>query len=114
MQIDCIDRCEIIFDGVSKAGLVPPIVLKSLAACGVGDAHQMIIIFGRSECASWSEITFPAIAQPFINHGGVVHKVSVLGDQAGPLFLYFCHEQQLLLCQTCHMALCGILEPRCM
>ncbi|CAL8467809.1 g7347 [Coccomyxa elongata] len=81
VRIDCIDKCETIFDGVSKAGLVPPIVLKPLAACGVGDAHQMIIIFGRRECASWSEIIFPAIAQPFINHGGVVHKVSVLGDQ---------------------------------
>ncbi|BDA42524.1 Inositol-tetrakisphosphate 1-kinase [Coccomyxa sp. Obi] len=81
VRVDSLDGCETIFNGFSKGGLNPPIVLKPLAACGMGDAHEMIIILGGNECASWSAIKFPAIAQPFINHGGVVHKVTVLGDQ---------------------------------
>ncbi|EIE20963.1 hypothetical protein COCSUDRAFT_54300 [Coccomyxa subellipsoidea C-169] len=63
------------------AGLVAPIVLKPLQACGCSDAHNMAIILADTSSERWPRVTFPVFAQTFINHGGVVHKVSVLGDQ---------------------------------
>ena len=65
------------------AGLVPPVLLKSLTACGLEEAHCMALSFTLSSfkaCVS-SHFKGPIMAQQFVNHGGSVHKISVIGDQ---------------------------------
>jgi hypothetical protein len=84
LQVDGSEGTAAIWQKFSDAGLVAPIVLKPLQACGGPNAHNMTIILAQSGCESWHGATFPAFAQTFINHGGVVHKVSVLGKKVNP------------------------------
>lgn len=63
------------------AGLVAPIVLKSLAACGIKDAHAMTLLLSLDRTEALPPFSRPIVAQQFVNHGGLVHKVSVIGSQ---------------------------------
>ena len=68
---------------IRAAGLVPPVVLKSQAACGLQEAHSMAVVLsltGVKTSLSWSPMG-PIMAQQFVNHGGSLQKVSVIGDQ---------------------------------
>lgn len=56
--------------------LVYPCLIKSRAACGVPESHQMALVLreeGMIEC----EMEGQLVAQEFINHGGVLFKVYV-------------------------------------
>lgn len=59
--------------------LVYPCLIKSRAACGVPESHQMALVLreeGMIEC----EMEGQLVAQEFINHGGVLFKVYVGQD----------------------------------
>ncbi len=67
---------------MQAAALVPPILLKSLTACGLGEAHSMAILLSLDSLSTClPAFKGPVIAQQFVNHGGLVHKVSVLGKK---------------------------------
>ncbi|CAN0411791.1 unnamed protein product [Lampetra planeri] len=53
-----------------------PFVCKNIVAHGSA-SHEMAIVFGE---AGLRDIRPPCVAQSFINHDGVLHKVFVIGD----------------------------------
>lgn len=69
---------------VSKAGgLRFPIIAKPLVAEGATDAHAMSVAFNPENL---SKIEPPVVLQEFINHGGVMFKVYVVGDYSHCVF----------------------------
>lgn len=84
MQLEQPEAAAALWTRLKKAGLSPPVIVKPLAACGVPQSHKMALLTSENVSA---EVAYPAIAQQFINHGGVLHKVSVLGWEVGCLLL---------------------------
>ena len=65
-----------------------PLVVKSAAACSTPEAHYMAVVESWEQLAALHPAAkdgavcpvFPAIVQPYIPHGGIVHKVYVVGS----------------------------------
>jgi len=62
------------------AGVRLPCILKDRSACGGEASHRMSLLL------SWEGLQRPADGQPrilqsFVNHGGVIHKIYVIGDK---------------------------------
>lgn len=65
-----------------------PLVVKSAAACSTPEAHYMAIIESWEQLESLQLVAkdqsicpkFPVVVQPYVPHGGVVHKVYVVGS----------------------------------
>ena len=64
-------------DLAKAAELSFPIITKPLVADGTTDSHAMSIIFNPE---SLSKLKPPVVLQEFINHGGVIFKVYVVGN----------------------------------
>ncbi|KAJ3703485.1 hypothetical protein LUZ61_007190 [Rhynchospora tenuis] len=62
---------------VEKAGLAFPIVAKPLVIDGTAKSHELSLAFDQ---ASLSLLDPPLVLQEFVNHGGVVFKVYIVGD----------------------------------
>ncbi|KAL4433219.1 hypothetical protein ABPG77_003267 [Micractinium sp. CCAP 211/92] len=62
----------------ARVGL--PCIVKPQAACGVAEAHQMAFVLHGSGFDDL-EVPLPAVAQEYVDHGGVVWKVYVAGEQ---------------------------------
>ncbi|KAH7438387.1 hypothetical protein KP509_04G012800 [Ceratopteris richardii] len=62
---------------VAKAGLKLPLVAKPLIADGTAQSHAMFLAFDELCLTSLSP---PLVLQEFVNHGGVLFKVYVVGD----------------------------------
>ncbi|KAK1392990.1 Inositol-tetrakisphosphate 1-kinase [Heracleum sosnowskyi] len=60
-------------DAVSKAGLKLPLVAKPLVA----KSHELSLAY---DCYSLEMLEPPLVLQEFVNHGGVLFKVYVVGD----------------------------------
>ena len=69
---------------LSQAGVAAPLILKSQAACGVAGAHDMALVMSLEDLPDDFQPAVPAVAQQFVNHGGVLHKVSVIGTKVMP------------------------------
>uniref|UniRef100_A0A7N0UTN6 Inositol-tetrakisphosphate 1-kinase n=1 Tax=Kalanchoe fedtschenkoi TaxID=63787 RepID=A0A7N0UTN6_KALFE len=62
------------------SGLEFPVIAKPLAADGSADSHDMLLIFNHNGLAELKlKLKHPVVLQEFINHGGVVFKVYVVG-----------------------------------
>jgi len=76
---------EAVFDGtggtiesvVAEAGLVFPLVAKPMEANGSETSHAMALV-GRRE--DLGQLQGPLVLQEFVNHGGVLFKVYVVGE----------------------------------
>ncbi|XP_056842699.1 inositol-tetrakisphosphate 1-kinase 2 isoform X2 [Raphanus sativus] len=62
---------------VAKAGLKFPLVAKPLLVDGTAKSHQLFLAY---DCLSLAELEPPLVLQEFVNHGGVLFKVFVVGD----------------------------------
>ncbi|KAJ7523310.1 hypothetical protein O6H91_18G046200 [Diphasiastrum complanatum] len=62
---------------VAKAGLKLPLVAKPLMADGTAKSHAMSLAYNEF---GLSELEPPLVLQEFVNHGGVVFKVYIVGD----------------------------------
>ncbi|KAL8144217.1 hypothetical protein V2J09_017249 [Rumex salicifolius] len=62
---------------VSTAGLSFPIVAKPLYADGSAKSHELSLAYDQY---SLKKLEPPLVLQEFVNHGGVVFKVYVIGD----------------------------------
>ena len=62
---------------VSESGIKFPVLAKPLASCLKG-AHDIMIVFDE---AHLTDVPVPCLLQEFCNHGGVIYKVFVIGDQ---------------------------------
>lgn len=56
-----------------------PYILKSRLACGIPDSHVMALILGP-EGTRDCELAGPLVAQEYINHGGILYKVYMIGS----------------------------------
>lgn len=66
---------------LSQAGLAAPIILKPQTACGLEGAHKMALVVSLEDLPDALIPAVPAIAQEFVSHGGILHKVSVIGSK---------------------------------
>ncbi|CAN1284812.1 Inositol-tetrakisphosphate 1-kinase 2 [Linum perenne] len=62
---------------VSKAGLKLPLVAKPLLVDGTAKSHQLSLAYDEF---SLSELEPPLVLQEFVNHGGVLFKIYIMGE----------------------------------
>ncbi|PON72589.1 Inositol-tetrakisphosphate 1-kinase [Trema orientale] len=66
-----------ISDAVTKSGLTLPIVAKPLVADGSAKSHELSLAYDRY---SLQKLEPPLVLQEFVNHGGVLFKVYIVGE----------------------------------
>ncbi|KAK4438009.1 Inositol-tetrakisphosphate 1-kinase [Sesamum alatum] len=64
-------------DEVAKAGLRVPLVVKPLVVDGSAKSHELFLAYDQF---SLSELETPMVLQEFVNHGGVLFKVFIVGE----------------------------------
>ncbi|KAG9440003.1 hypothetical protein H6P81_020168 [Aristolochia fimbriata] len=64
-------------DAVAKAGLLLPLVAKPLVVDGSAKSHELSLAFDQ---LSLSKLEPPLVLQEFVNHGGVLFKVYIVGE----------------------------------
>ncbi|XP_050150929.1 inositol-tetrakisphosphate 1-kinase 3-like isoform X3 [Malus sylvestris] len=62
---------------VDKAGLKLPLVVKLLVVDGSAKSHELFLAYDQ---CSISELEPPLVLQEFVNHGGVLFKVYIVGE----------------------------------
>ncbi|XP_020100949.1 inositol-tetrakisphosphate 1-kinase 3-like [Ananas comosus] len=62
---------------VNKAGLTLPLVAKPLVVDGSAKSHELSLAYDQS---SLSKLEPPLVLQEFVNHGGVLFKVYIVGE----------------------------------
>ncbi|BAT78387.1 Inositol-tetrakisphosphate 1-kinase [Vigna angularis] len=62
---------------VNQAGLTLPLVAKPLVADGSAKSHELSLAY---EKFSLQKLEPPLVLQEFVNHGGVLFKVYIVGD----------------------------------
>ncbi|KAF7800821.1 inositol-tetrakisphosphate 1-kinase 3-like isoform X1 [Senna tora] len=62
---------------VVRAGLTLPLVAKPLVADGSAKSHELSLAYGHY---SLEKLEPPLVLQEFVNHGGVLFKVYIVGD----------------------------------
>ncbi|KAK8480282.1 hypothetical protein V6N11_057052 [Hibiscus sabdariffa] len=68
---------ETLFDNQAWELLKFPVIAKPLVADGSAKSHKMTLVFNRD---GLSKLKPPIVLQEFVNHGGVIFKVYVVGD----------------------------------
>lgn len=64
-------------DEVTKAGLALPLVVKPLVIDGSAKSHELSLAY---DPFSLSKLEPPLVLQEFVNHGGVLFKVYIVGE----------------------------------
>ncbi|KAK4560058.1 hypothetical protein RGQ29_009020 [Quercus rubra] len=64
-------------DAVTKSGLILPLVAKPLIADGSAKSHELSLAFDQN---SLQKLEPPLVLQEFVNHGGVLFKVYIVGE----------------------------------
>ncbi|KAF3781562.1 Inositol-tetrakisphosphate 1-kinase 2 [Nymphaea thermarum] len=64
-------------DAVKTAGLKLPLVVKPLVLDGTAKSHELFLAYDH---ISLSKLEPPLVLQEFVNHGGVLFKVYVVGE----------------------------------
>lgn len=62
---------------VARAGLRLPLVVKPLVVDGSAKSHELYLAYDQF---SLSELKPPLVLQEFVNHGGLLFKVYIIGD----------------------------------
>ncbi|CAN4077259.1 unnamed protein product [Withania somnifera] len=62
---------------LESSGLKFPVIAKPLVADGSAKSHKMVLVFNKDGLI---KLKPPIVLQEFVNHGGVVFKVYVVGD----------------------------------
>lgn len=66
-----------ILDAVAEAGLKLPLVAKPLVVDGSTKSHELSLAYDQF---SLSELEPPLVLQEFVNHGGVLFKIYIVGE----------------------------------
>jgi inositol-1,3,4-trisphosphate 5/6-kinase/inositol-tetrakisphosphate 1-kinase len=64
-------------DAVTKSGLMLPLVAKPLVADGSAKSHELSLAFDQN---SLKKLEPPLVLQEYVNHGGVLFKVYIVGE----------------------------------
>lgn len=75
-QIVIYDK-ETLSDGQAWESLKFPVIAKPLVADGSAKSHKMALVFTRG---ALNKLKPPIVLQEFVNHGGVIFKVYVVGE----------------------------------
>lgn len=75
-QIVVYDR-ETLFDKQAWVSLSYPVISKPLVADGSAKSHKMVLVFNQD---GLNKLKPPIVLQEFVNHGGVIFKVYVVGE----------------------------------
>ncbi|OIW09556.1 hypothetical protein TanjilG_28155 [Lupinus angustifolius] len=75
-QIVIYDK-ETLFDEQAWETLKFPVIAKPLVADGSAKSHKMALVFN---CDALNKLKPPIVLQEFVNHGGVIFKVYVVGE----------------------------------
>ncbi|KAK1577017.1 hypothetical protein Q3G72_018466 [Acer saccharum] len=70
---------ETLWNAMETMGLGFPVIAKPLEANGSANSHQLCLVFDEEGLRS---LPTPTVLQEFVNHGGVVFKVYVVGSHA--------------------------------
>ncbi|KAJ6345694.1 hypothetical protein OIU78_008368 [Salix suchowensis] len=62
---------------VTRAGLKLPLVAKPLVVDGTAKSHELFLAYDQF---SLSELEPPLVLQEFVNHGGVLFKIYIVGE----------------------------------
>ncbi|XP_024166039.1 inositol-tetrakisphosphate 1-kinase 3 isoform X3 [Rosa chinensis] len=62
---------------VAKAGFKLPLVVKPLLVDGSAKSHELFLAYDQ---CSLSELEPPLVLQEFVNHGGVLFKIYIVGE----------------------------------
>ncbi|KAL5070243.1 hypothetical protein RYX36_021130 [Vicia faba] len=62
---------------VTKAGLKLPLVAKPLVVDGTAKSHELFLAYDEF---SLSELEPPLVLQEFVNHGGLLFKIYIVGE----------------------------------
>ncbi|XP_011002432.1 PREDICTED: inositol-tetrakisphosphate 1-kinase 2-like isoform X1 [Populus euphratica] len=62
---------------VTSAGLKLPLVVKPLVVDGTAKSHELFLAYDQF---SLSELEPPLVLQEFVNHGGVLFKIYIVGE----------------------------------
>ncbi|KAF5444276.1 hypothetical protein F2P56_036762 [Juglans regia] len=62
---------------VNKAGLQLPLVVKPLVVDGSAKSHELFLAYDQFSLA---ELEPPLVLQEFVNHGGILFKVYIVGE----------------------------------
>lgn len=76
-QLVIINDPSSIPDEVTKAGLTLPLVAKPLVVDGTAKSHELSLAY---DPFSLSKLDPPLVLQEFVNHGGVLFKVYIVGE----------------------------------
>ncbi|XP_040985893.1 inositol-tetrakisphosphate 1-kinase 1-like [Juglans microcarpa x Juglans regia] len=68
---------ETLFDGQAWESLKFPVIAKPLVADGSAKSHRMNLVFNHD---GLNKLRPPIVLQEFVNHGGVIFKVYVVGQ----------------------------------
>ena len=82
MQVDALDSGTAAW--LASQGVQFPLVLKPELACGQAQAHRMALVLAPGGLAIAGAVALPAVAQAFVDHGGIMHKVYVIGRAVSP------------------------------
>ncbi|CAL0330839.1 unnamed protein product [Lupinus luteus] len=75
-QIVIYDK-ETLLDEQAWETLKFPVIAKPLVADGTAKSHKMALVFNRD---AMNKLKPPIVLQEFVNHGGVIFKVYVVGE----------------------------------
>ncbi|KAE9459309.1 hypothetical protein C3L33_08799, partial [Rhododendron williamsianum] len=76
-QVVIYDEENLLNPDLWTEGLKFPVIAKPLVADGSAKSHKMSLVFNRE---GLSKLKPPIVLQEFVNHGGVIFKVYVVGD----------------------------------
>nr|POE58228.1 inositol-tetrakisphosphate 1-kinase 1 [Quercus suber] len=68
---------ENLMDSIEEVGLKFPLIAKPVTADGSAKSHEMSLVFNENGLKTLKK---PIVMQEFINHGGVIFKVYVVGE----------------------------------
>ena len=66
-------------DSIMKLELKFPVIAKPMESDGSAKSHEMSLVFNRR---GLKDLNKPVLVQEFVNHGGVMFKIYVAGDQS--------------------------------
>jgi len=76
-EADCDKREDELFDRRIWKVLKFPVIAKPLVADGSAKSHKMALVYNQEGLNS---VKPPVVVQEFVNHGGVIFKVYVVGE----------------------------------
>ncbi|KFK25896.1 hypothetical protein AALP_AA8G176700 [Arabis alpina] len=76
-QVVVVDSVDLSGGGGALGELKFPVIAKPVAADGSAKSHEMFLIYDQE---GMKILKAPIVLQEFVNHGGVIFKVYVVGD----------------------------------